>query len=87
MFKALLVPALLALTLAAFSATALANNDPFAPADECSGNPVAIGQPVEPPAPGDQPPSGGNAQNIHTNPVGPGAASAQNPGQSTGAKG
>jgi hypothetical protein len=69
--------------LAVSAAPAMANNDPFSPGDDCSGNPVTIGQPAR---------FGGiNATEIveflgGDNPV-DGAASAANPGVSTGAKG
>ncbi len=69
--------------LAVPAAPAMANNDPFSPGDDCSGNPVTIGQPAR---------FGGiNATQIveflgGDNPV-DGAASAANPGVSTGAKG
>ncbi|MBI2940443.1 MAG: hypothetical protein HYY04_08390 [Chloroflexi bacterium] len=64
---------------------ALANNDPTVPADECSGNPAVVGQPPDP--------FGAvNATDIVDivrgvpNPV-DAAASRNNPGVSTGAKG
>jgi hypothetical protein len=57
---------------------AFANNDPTVPADECSGNPNAVGQP--------QSQGGINATDIGPSPVG-GPASDNNPGQSTGARG
>jgi len=71
------------LLLLAVPAPAIANNDPFSPGDDCSGNPQTIGQPAR---------FGGiNATEIveslgGDNPV-DGAASAANPGVSTGAKG
>lgn len=64
---------------------AFANNDPVAPGDECSGNPVAIGQPPDPF-------NATNATDIvdivtgTPNPV-DGPASLNNPGESTGAEG
>jgi hypothetical protein len=67
----------------AVPAPAMANNDPFSPGDDCSGNPQTIGQPAR---------FGGiNATEIveslgGDNPV-DGAASAANPGVSTGARG
>jgi hypothetical protein len=74
----------LAVGMLAFPATAAANNDPVVPADDCSGNPVAVGQPGV---------FGSvNATDIvdilrgAPNPV-DGPASANNPGVSTGAKG
>ena len=69
--------------LAVPAAPAMANNDPFSPGDDCSGNPMTIGQPAR---------FGGiNATEIveflgGDNPV-DGAASAANPGVSTGAMG
>lgn len=71
--------------LLAVPAPAIANNDPFSPGDDCSGNVNTIGQPAR---------FGGiNATNIveslnvGDNPV-DGAASASNPsGVSTGAQG
>jgi hypothetical protein len=69
--------------LLAVPAPAMANNDPFSPGDDCSGNPQTIGQPAQ---------FGGiNATEIveflgGDNPV-DGAASAANPGVSTWAKG
>jgi hypothetical protein len=71
----------LASVAAAVLATAgpsFANNDPTVPADECSGNPNAVGQP--------QSQGGGNATDLGPSPV-EGPASANNPGQSEGAKG
>jgi hypothetical protein len=71
------------LLLLAVPAPAMANNDPFSPGDDCSGNPQTIGQPAR---------FGGiNATEIveslgGDNPV-DGAASAANPGVSTGAEG
>ena len=65
-------------------APASANNDPLVPADECSGNPIAIGQPGVF--------GSTNATDIvdilrgEPNPV-DGPASLNNPGQSTGAQG
>ena len=57
---------------------AFGNNDPTVPADECSGNPNVVGQP--------QSHGGINATDIGPSPVS-GPASANNPGQSTGARG
>ena len=74
-----------ALALAAVAVPALGANDPTVPADECSGNPKAVGQPF-----------GNNATDIGPSPVSDdpdtadidaGAASEDNPGNSTGAKG
>ena len=76
----------LALTLTlGFSSLASANNDGRVPADERSGNPVAVGQPPDPFG-------ATNATDIvdlvtgRNNPV-DAPASANNPGASTGARG
>jgi hypothetical protein len=85
MKRVLCVGGLVALLGAAAVGPALANNDPFTPADTCSGNTNVVGQPDR---------YGNiNATGIVTvqtgidNPVGPGGASASNPGVSTGAQG
>ncbi|MBI4491413.1 MAG: hypothetical protein HY690_01295 [Chloroflexi bacterium] len=85
-FSRTMVAVLLAWILALVSVVgAAANNDPKSPGDDCSGNPVAIGQPPDPfGAP--------NATDIvdivrgTPNPV-DGPASANNPGVATGARG
>jgi hypothetical protein len=73
-----LVVASVAAVALATAGPAFANNDPTVPADECSGNPNAVGQP--------QSHGGTNATDIGPSPVA-GPASANNPGKSTGAKG
>jgi|RifCSP13_1_1023834.scaffolds.fasta_scaffold80278_2 hypothetical protein len=71
--------------LASAALPALANNDPKSPGDDCSGNPVAIGQPPDPFG-------ATNATDIVdivrgvSNPV-DGPASSNNPGESEGAQG
>ncbi len=65
-----------ALILGAAAFPALAINDGRVPADECSGNPSAVGTPQGNPNPG----------LAVSDPVGP-PASDNNPGQSTGAQG
>ncbi len=76
--RLVLLVAVAAVMLAMVAAPALANNDPTVPADECSGNPNAVGQP--------QSHGGINAVDIGPSPVS-GPASKNNPGTSTGAKG
>lgn len=84
--KRLVFTLVMILGLGLTSATgALANNDGRVPADECSDNPVAVGQPPDP--------FGAvNATDIvdivtgEPNPV-DGPASGNNPGVSTGARG
>ena len=95
MVRVLLVLGAAALLIALTVTPTLANNDPFVPADNCSGNPVAVGQPLG--GPGS--PTALNGQNannlgqalnqggVGANPVGPGVASANNPGVATGAQG
>ena len=91
----LIVLMLVSLLMAAAITPVMANNDPLVPADNCSGNPNAVGQlqggPGSPLAL-----NGQNANNlgealnqggVGPNPVGPGGASASNPGVSTGARG
>ena len=83
------------LLLSAMATPALANNDPFVPADNCSGNSNVVGQPQGGPGSpaalnGQNANSLGQALNrggVDANPVGPGVASASNPGVSTGARG
>ena len=79
MKRIVLAVAVAAVMLAVMAAPALANNDPTVPADECSGNPNAVGQP--------QSHGGINAVDIGPSPVS-GPASKNNPSDtSTGAKG
>jgi len=86
---------LVSLLMAAAVTPALANNDPLVPADNCSGNPNVVGQPQGGPG-SPLALNGQNANNlgqalnqggVGANPVGPGGASASNPGVSTGARG
>jgi hypothetical protein len=73
--RRLAVLGVVAAALAA-AAPAYAINDGRVPADECSGNPVAVGET----------PDGTNPGIAQADPVAP-AVSANNPGQSTGARG
>jgi hypothetical protein len=75
--RRLILGSLAAIVLAT-GAPAFANNDPTVPADECSGNPNAVGQP--------QSHGGTNATDIGPSPVA-GPASTNNPGNSEGARG
>lgn len=95
MHRAWIVLGLVVLLSAVTLTPALANNDPRVPADNCSGNPNVVGQPQGGPG-SPLALNGQNANNlgqalnkggVGANPVGPGAASASNPGVSTGAKG
>ncbi|HEV3001743.1 MAG TPA: hypothetical protein VGW75_13460 [Solirubrobacteraceae bacterium] len=70
-----IAPAAVVVALAA-AAPAYGINDGRVPADECSGNPNAVGTPGGAPNPG----------LAQAEPVGP-PASANNPGASTGARG
>ena len=69
---------LVALAVPLFSGggRALASNDPFVPADECSGNANVVGQP-NPPSGGKSPLEGGNA-NVINDVAGPIQAAASN---------
>lgn len=90
--KRVLLGLMIAGALAAgLTSSALANNDGQAPGNDCSLNPVAIGQPglggIADDAEADLPFDGiTNAVDIGPSPVSAGA-SAMNPGQSTGALG
>ena len=72
--KVLVLAIVVAALMAFLASPALAINDIFVPADQCSGNPTVVGEPAI---------FGLNQPN---NPVSKGV-SANNPGVSTGAKG
>ena len=76
MRRILLSAAVAGVVLAGPAPHAFAINDGRVPADECSGNPNAVGTPGGQPNPG----------LLVADPVGP-PASANNPGRSTGAQG